>query len=206
MMIKQLQHWCLTTPEAKFHYMDFIKKLEVLREVVVNPGANMKVIRDIEILATMAAYLMFEVSKLIDVQTIGWFSDRDSILSYKAGKFRSPVIFDIVHHLYYLFCNDEGIESKGKLVLGVPESGADGKVWYDSFNRIPDVIAGTLADYDYKKNKCSHKKFIPVVKDVFTSSKRNLFFDLDLSHKGYFSSRLEFPASSGVEALELTIK
>jgi hypothetical protein len=192
MMIKQLEHWCSTTPEAAHHYNDFIGKIKVLRTVVASPGANMKVIRDIDILATLAAYIMFEVTKLIELQTIGWFSDRDDMLSYKAGKFRSPFIFDTVHHLYYLLCNLEKIDSKNRLVIGVPENGTDAKVWYDAFNKIPDVIAGTLADYDHVKNRCSHDKFVPVLEEVFTSSKRNFFFKLNISHGNYSASRLQF--------------
>lgn len=192
MMVKQLEHWCRTTPEASEHYNDLISKLEVLRNSVISPGANMKVIRDIEVLATLAAYIMFEISKLTDVQRIGWFSDRDSMLSFKAAKLKSPFILDMVHHLYYLFCESEGIDSKGKLVLGVPRNGSDGTVWYDSFNRIPDVLAGTLADYHYEKNRNSHGKYIPVVEEVLTSRERNLFFLLKLSKEKYLVSRLEF--------------
>ncbi|MFA0095647.1 hypothetical protein AB4406_11095 [Vibrio splendidus] len=192
MMIKQLQKWCITTPEAKDHYIEFIDKLNVLKSEVISPGANLKVIRDIEILSSLAAYLMFEISKLIDVERIGWFSDRDRMLDYKAAKFESPFIFDVVHHLYYLFCNSADIPSKGKLVLGVPESGSNGKVWYDAFNRIPDLIAGTFADYDYKKNKCSHDKFIAVIENLFTSNQNNLFFTTKFSKGEYSVSRLQF--------------
>lgn len=192
MMIAQLEKWCVTTPEGKEYYAELIKKISVLREEVRKKGANLKIFRDIDILSSLAAYLMFEITNLTKIETIGWFSDRDSLLSYKASKIKTPIIFDIVHHLYFLFCSSANIETKNKLVLGVPESDKDGNVWYDSFNRVPDLFAGALADYDIKNNKCSHDKFIPVIERLFTLSQKNLFFNAKFSNKGYSVSRFDW--------------
>ncbi|CAH9050034.1 hypothetical protein PSECIP111854_00453 [Pseudoalteromonas sp. CIP111854] len=194
MMIAQLEKWCLTTPEGKEHYLELIKKIKVLLQEVRKKGANLKIFRDIDILSSLAAYILFEITKLTKIETIGWFSDRDSLLSYKASKIKSPIIFDIVHHLYFLFCNSENIDSKNKLVLGVPESNDEGSVWYDPFNRVPDLFAGTLADYDIKNNKCSHEKFIPVIERLFTLSQKNLFFNTKFSPEGYSVSRFDWSA------------
>lgn len=194
MMIAQLEKWCVTTPEGKDHYVDLIKKIKVLLQEVRKKGANLKIFRDIDILSSLAAYILFEITKLTKIETIGWFSDRDSLLSYKASKIKSPIIFDIVHHLYFLFCNSENIDSKNKLMLGVPESNEDGSVWYDPFNRVPDLFAGALADYDIKNNKCSHEKFIPVIDRLFTLSQKNLFFNTKFSPEGYSVSRFDWSA------------
>ena len=150
MAIKQLDHWCITTPQAKNNYIKLKSKLAELIRLLNGQGVNFKAIRDIEVISSLAAYLMFEVTKVIEIDKIGWFSDRDSILSYKAAKFKSPVIYDLVSKLYYLFCTTENIDTEDKLLFGVPEE--NGKVWYDSFIRIPDLICATLADYDIKKN------------------------------------------------------
>lgn len=192
MMIEMLEHWCITTPEGKENYIELIDKIKHLKDTVKSPGSNLKVIRDIEILSSLAAYIMFEITNVIDIELIGWFSDRDSLLSYKAGKFKSPIIFDFIHHLYFMFCENENekIKSKGKLVMGIPESGSDGKVWYDSFNRIPDLIAGTFADYDHKKQVCSHNKFVPIIDEIFTNSSKNLFFDVKFSKDIYTVERM----------------
>jgi len=194
MMIAQLEKWCVTTPEGKDHYVELIKKIKVLLQEVRKKGTNLKIFRDIDILSSLAAYILFEITKLTKIETIGWFSDRDSLLSYKASKIKSPIIFDIVHHLYFLFCNSENIDSKNKLMLGVPESNEDGSVWYDPFNRVPDLFAGALADYDIKNNKCSHEKFIPVIERLFTLSQKNLFFNTKFSPAGYSVSRFDWSA------------
>ncbi|WP_316674929.1 hypothetical protein [uncultured Tolumonas sp.] len=190
MMKKQLLYWCETTPEGKQNYLEFIKKLDILSNVASSAGGNMKVIRDIEILSSLAAYIAFEITKRIDIEIIGWFSDRDSMLSYKATKFKSPIIFDFAEHLYYLFCNSEGIKSENKLVFGVPDSNNDKNVWYDSMNRIPDLIAGTLADYEIKNNIASHQKFIPVIERLFTNETKNMFFNLKFSKNSYEANRI----------------
>lgn len=192
MMIAQLEIWCETTPEAKGNYIELIKKISILKQEVVRPGANLKVIRDIEIISTLAAYFIFEITKLIDIDKISWLSDRDTLLTYKAAKIGSPIIFDLIHHLYYLFCMSENIESKDKLILAIPESDSDGNVWFDSFNRIPDFISGALADYDYKQNTSTHEKFVQVIEKVFPSNKRNIFFSIEFTSKGFAVSRLEW--------------
>lgn len=189
MMVKQLNVWCETTSEHAAHYQELIKKIEILHSTVSSLGANFKVLRDIEILSSLAAYIAFEVTKKIHIEKIGWFSDRDSLLSFKAGKFKTPIIFDLVHHLYYLFCESEGINSKENLVLGVPDDGSQ-PLWYDALNRIPDLLAGTLSDLDLKSNLCSHDKFIPVRDKLFTNEARNIFFNIRFTKEQYSVGRL----------------
>ena len=188
MAIKQLEHWCISTPEAKENYLAFISKLEELIKVLSCKGANLKVIRDIEIISSLAAYLIFEVTKIIDIEKIGWFSDRDTLLSYKAGKFKTPIIYDFVSTLFYVFCQTERVDSKDKLLMGVPED--NGRVWYDSFNRIPDLICATISDYDIKKNKFTHTKFIPVMERLLASSDKNLYFNVGFEKKAFSATRL----------------
>lgn len=192
MMTGQLNKWIITTPEYAAHYKELIKNLEILKQAATSPGANLKIIRDIDILSSLAAYLLFEVTKLVDPETIGWFSDRDQLLTYKAAKIKTPLIFDITHHLYYLFCLWEGIDSKKRLVLGVPNNDAKTDLWYEGFNRIPDLIAGTFSDYNDKKKLCSHQKFVPVIDKIFVNNKNNLFFTINLKDNNYTAGRLEW--------------
>lgn len=173
---KMLDSWRITTPEACDHYENFLSDIASLKEGLKKKNVNIKIIRDIYIISTLAAYLMFEVAKVIDVDKIGWFSDRDSLLSYQGAKFKSPIIFTLTHTLYHLFCEQQHIDSKNNPLFGVPET--TGRVWYDAFIRIPDLICATLADYNPRENKFSHDKFRPVYENLLTSNDNNLFFKL----------------------------
>lgn len=53
------------------------------------------------------------------------------------------------------------------VVLG----GSGGSRWfYDNFNRIADVICGTIADYDMKNNVVSKEKFSKVLRGVIADN------------------------------------
>lgn len=178
MLIGQLEYWCQSTPVGAKRYQKFIKVLRQLDQIVGGAGANLKAVRDIEIVATLAAYLMSEITTRAKVEIIGWFSDRDALLSYKAAKL-GHFTFELVDLYYYIFCYHGDINSKGKLVLGLP--GDDNVVWYDNLIRIPDLLAGTFADYDYNSNYSTHEKFIPVIEKLFVAEARNLFFKINFA-------------------------
>lgn len=187
--IKLLEEWCVTTPQNEEYYREFISKISFLiHELRNNQGVNMKAIRDIEIISNLAAYLMFEATNVIDIEKIGWFSDRDTLLSYKATKFKTPIIHDFVSVIYYLLCTSHDIEDNEKLALAIPEE--NGKCWYDSFNRIPDFISATLSDYNLKNNSLTHDKFRSIMEELLASNEKNLFFKINFSEKVFSASRI----------------
>lgn len=176
LMIRQLQYWIKTTPTHKNNHKRLIKLFERFASLSKGAGANLRVLRDLEIVTSLTAFLLCEVTRFASVDKIGWFSDRDSLLTYKSNII-GDYAFEMVNLLYYVFCQNEDIDAEGKLVFGVPER--SNKVWYDDLVRIPDLIAGTLADYDYVNNISTHEKFIPVIESLFLSEHRNVFFKID---------------------------
>ncbi len=192
MIIKQLKDWVISTPEGKEYYESLIKKMNELKILVKSPSTNLKIIRDIEIISQLIAYLCLEINLIIDVELLGWFSDRDKLLEYKKAKFKSPIIFDFIGNLYHVLCENHSdkIKSKAKLVYGVPEQ--DGTLFYDELNKIPDYICGTLADYDTQKNEISHQKFNTMLTSFFINNPKNLMFKLDFSKKEFTAKKWFF--------------
>ncbi|EFA4621460.1 hypothetical protein E0N35_17995, partial [Escherichia coli] len=94
MAINQINVWIENQGEIK-HFRQLINNLKLILDELDKPGANLKAIRDIEIVSSLTAYIAFQISQEIKIDIIGWFSDRDAMLSYKIAKFSKPMIYDL---------------------------------------------------------------------------------------------------------------
>lgn len=192
-MIDMLECWCTSTPNGKEKYKKTIKEVKQLKQLVKSSKLNLPILRDIEIIASLAAYLLTEISERANFEIIAWLSDRDSMLTFK-HKFIGDYLLEQVSKLYHIFFVNSNIDSKGKLILTKPE--AAGELAYDSFVRVPDYIAGTLADFDFNKQEASHSKFDTIRDGVFTAEKRNIFYKL-FFHPNFRAHRLMWGAQEG---------
>ncbi|WPP68946.1 hypothetical protein SOI81_11205 [Acinetobacter pittii] len=140
----------------------------------------------IEIISCVISSINLQLFKSIpDLQDICWFSDRDNILTTLGQKSKeklSPMIFHIVDiRSKYLFQAVKLPFSKNykvQLSFGKPEF--HGKMWYDPLIRIPDYIAGTLADNDQKNMTVTKEKFSAVIREAISDSKYHFIFKLSL--------------------------
>lgn len=197
--IKMLEYWMNKEPQKKSKYKNKIKSFRKL-EKLISQGVGLKIMRQIEIVSTLTSYLMVEITKLIpNIELIGWFSDRDPLLGYKEKELEISVARDFVQSAYHVLCMMEGC-NEAKIVFAIPEN--SGLMWYDELIRLPDYIAGALADYDMVNNKCSHDKFIPIIEKVFTNERRHLFFKLQIDMKDSASMecvRLNFSSQNNAD-------
>jgi len=187
--INQIQFWIKSEGEKEY-YKYLLSAYNTLLQEVSKQGANLKNIRNIEIVSNLAAYILFQICISSKVNIIGWFSDRDAMLTHKAGKFPKPIIFDLVKNLFHNLMCSVNENYNEKLVFGLPEQ--KGKLWYDSYNRIPDLIAATLADYDYEKNVCTHDKFIPIIDNVIVNREKTITYRIFLEEHGFSAGLLSF--------------
>jgi len=187
--INQVSRWIKNEGENE-NYIRLQKAYRTLLDEVSKQGSNLRNIRNIEIVSNLIAYITFQVCKSTKIETIGWFSDRDNMLNHKIAKFSMPVIFDLANNLFHNLMSSNDSNYTEKFVFGLPEE--TGTVWYDSFNRIPDLIAATLADYDYKKNLSSHAKFIPVIENILTNRKKCLVYKIHTLSDGFQAGYLPF--------------
>lgn len=187
--IRQLSVWDEATPEGRGFTSPFRTRLKRLEQVLKSSNANLKVIRDIDIVSSMAAYLAFTVSARKG-EMVTWFSDRDSMLSFMNDDEPSTLAFDLAYALHHVLCSSSGENMTGQFAFAVPES--SGPVFYDPLVRIPDLICGALADYNLSTGKTSHVKFTPVLQELFTCSDRNAFYRLELTKAGVGLSEIQF--------------
>lgn len=176
--ILQLEKWCISTPSGRDRFLRDIKKFKNAELLVKSPGANLKAFRDIELVSTLAAYLMAKISTAIDIDVVAWLSDRDAMFNFKSAKL-GHYMLDCTKYLYHVLATNSGARSQAQLCFGIPE--VEGRMWYDTINRIPDLLAGAFADYNYKENKLSHDKYVSIIERLFVAEKRNLFFRIALT-------------------------
>jgi len=154
--IKMLEKWKINTPCNKDYFEKIIKKIKALIQESNKKSFNQNLLKKIMISNLLAAYTAYLLSKETKVEIIGWFSDRDEIIS----SFQR-IVFDFFHMNYHCLCDRDKIDdSKIKLVITDPtQNGNKNKLWYDELNRLPDFITGTLSDFDFTKNIVSKAKF-----------------------------------------------
>lgn len=187
--LNQVDYWIENEGQNE-NYLRLKKAYNIMLDEVSRKGVNLRNIRNIEIVSNLIAYITFQVCLSSKVDIIGWFSDRDSMLTHKNGKFSMPVIFDLAYNLFHVLMSSKDENYVEKFVFGLPEQ--TGNLWYDSFNRIPDLIAATLADFDYKNNFCSHDKFIPVIENVITNKEKNIIYKISTLEDGFQAGYLLF--------------
>ena len=173
--IGMLEYWCQSTPKGKDSYQATIKQLNQVKQLVNSKNINLRLFRDIEIIGSLAAYLLTEISIKAKPEKIAWLSDRDSMLTFK-NKVIGDYMFDQVSYLYHTLCLNSGINPSNRLLLVKPET--NGKLFYDSLIRVPDYMAGTMADYDFEKQVSSHAKFDQIRDGVFAVERRNISYRL----------------------------
>lgn len=173
-----LEDWRVSTPENKAFYERSLKDMKHVMGRIRAGRANMPLIRDSILVASMAGYFMSRVSTMIHTDRLGWFSDRDAMLDYQASALHLPLILQLVHSYHHVLCERAGVPSNGGLILGKPEVPKGGRVFYDSFLRIPDLIAGTLADINLEDHTFTHSKFVPVLDGLLKANDNTCIFML----------------------------
>lgn len=188
-LLKQLDIWDETTPEGRPFNSGYRAKLLKLQAKLVTKSVNIKLVRDTEIISTLAGYLASAATNP-STKVVGWFSDRDSILSHMTGANEYPLAFDFAHTFHHMACIARDIDPAGIMAFGLPET--SGRMWYDALVRIPDLICGTLADYNLKTNQVSHPKYVPVVQNVLTNTEKTMFYKLSILAEGYDFKEVKF--------------
>lgn len=117
--------------------------------------------RDIEIINATLTSIFTLISNAYhkkDLKLI-WVSDRDALLTFDKSNLSTPLIFTLINASYHSL-------SSTKHSIGFYNHVENQKPELDHFNRIPDIISGTLADMT--TTSVSKIKFLNVLRDYLT--------------------------------------
>ncbi|GGI53230.1 hypothetical protein GCM10011430_04040 [Oxalicibacterium solurbis] len=163
------------------YHQSAIKRLRDFERDLGHKGVNAKLARQIHLVAAMVATLCNMLNQAVSAKAIRWISDRDALFE------RHDAVVSDLAYVYYLtqaieFATPEqrkaqnlGI-SLATLGFEIPEK--SGKHRFDELVRLPDYLAGTLADLDSETMVVSKKKFDVVLNNVFVNSKNNWLVQL----------------------------
>ncbi|MGX5799652.1 hypothetical protein ACWGS9_00195 [Bradyrhizobium sp. Arg314] len=176
------------SPETVPYYQSVDKRLAAFERDMRRPNRNSGLARQIHLCATFAAMLF----KHLDAQKapgfIRWISDRDAMLDR-----HDHLTFDLAYIYFQLLRSMAGdVPDRPRLEFGLPLM--DGVKEYSELIRLPDYLAGTLADLTLPALEFTHDKFRPVFANVFVNSPNNAVIEVLGSKEKVTTRRMGFSA------------
>lgn len=163
-------------PARSAYFEEVIARIRSFkRDIERRKGFNAKLARRVFLTAVFAAQIFKQLAVLKRPAYIRWISDRDAILDRYDG-----VVCDLAYTYFLLTYgatlggSQEGelvIIDKPDIIFEVPER--TGVHRHDELVRLPDYLAGTLADLDIETINFTHPKFETLFKTVFINSPNN---------------------------------
>lgn len=157
-----LAKWKKNTPVNTTYYLEIEKRINIILSKMKSKGYNLKVLQRLLLTSFLAAYIGNKIiEKSESTEIIGWFSDRDALLTKHQNS-----ASDFFHiNLHGLSGNSDAV----KIVIGKPNDDSD-DMWYDDLNKLPDYITGVVADWNLDENSISHVKFSEMLRNVVADS------------------------------------
>lgn len=158
-----------------------VKRFKAFARELANKNLNAKLARQMHLAAAASATVFNNLNLARQPKTIRWISDRDALIAR-----HDAVVYDLTY-VYYMLQAEQ--YAMGELEDGraAPTTLADlgfeipeqtGKHRYDEIVRLPDYLAGTLADLNSETMAMSRDKFDVVLNHVFVNSTTNLIVQL----------------------------
>lgn len=163
------------------YHQSAIRRLKAFEQELGHKGVNARLARQIHLVAAMVATLCNLLNQAVSARAIRWISDRDAIFE------RHDAVVSDLAYVYYLtqaveFAKPEQRNAQNlsaslaALDFEIPEK--TGKHRFDELVRLPDYLAGTLADLNSETMAVSKEKFDVVLNKVFVNSKNNWLVQL----------------------------
>lgn len=169
------------------YYASIVENIDTLLREMESKGFNLKLLKNIMLISILGAYVAHLLTKEASAEVVGWFSDRDCITA--AYNNIAHDFFHLNHH--GLTERDSVDKTKFKIVIGVPEDEPGSKMWYDPQNRLPDHVAGALADWNIPQNTVSKPKFTDMLSKCLIETPLFAIIKCHLKAEDFRCSRLE---------------
>jgi len=170
----------------------FHKKWQELEQELNKRNPNYKLFKDVVLIALFVGYIASLIKNELNASDIAWFSDRDKVITKYLG-----IVLELANvnfHSIYYETNKEPLE----FGLTVSQPKETEKLWYEELNKIPDYIAGTVADLNIKDGSVSKDKFNTMLSNVFADNNKCVVLKLDLSRNNFKCTRVKISQSEHI--------
>ena len=173
-----------------------LKRASAFQKDFGGKNFNAKLSRQIFLVATFVSLVFYYLNKIKEPSHIAWISDRDALVDRYDG-----FIYDLAYFMFLAECSStiSEVDKSKKIILDkpnfvftIPEK--TGKNFYDELIRIPDYLAGTLADIDIDENEFSKDKYYTVLYHSLVNSKNHAIFHVYGDSSKLSSRRLAYRA------------
>ena len=180
--------WAEAEPPNAGYYGTLDRRLRLLESELARRQPSLNLLRRIFLVASFAAVVLGMVNAAKSPISIRWISDRDAMFDRHGG-----VAFDLAWLMFQIMRRRKG----GVIDLRRPQiafatPGIDGKTEYAEFVRLPDFLAGTLADIKLPQMMFTHRKFPPIFNRVLVDSPNNAIVELLADENRVTSRRFGF--------------
>lgn len=163
---KLYETWIANEPEKEEYYKKAIKIIDVCITEATN-GKKINIYIDIFLISFLGAYVAYIIlNELKEIEVFGWFSDRDKTFDIGNG---------IITNFFQNNLHGLLTDTKSSYQFATSISNSNFDIFYDQFIKVPDYIAGTLADYNMDKNLISKDKFDKMLTDYMGDNTHNNF-------------------------------
>lgn len=179
-------------PNAEY-YQAVDNRFVLLQKELKSKNPPLSLLRKMFLTATFAAFVFRTLDEKSPL-ALTWITDRDAIFDRYGG-----ITFDIAWTIYQVMRLDQNSAvdiSRPLFRFGSP--GMDGKKEYAELIRLPDLIAGVLADIRLPRIMFSHQKFPPVFNRLVVDSENHAIVELVASARAgsITARRLKFVSSA----------
>lgn len=163
----------------KDYYLSFLKKIDCVIKLL-DKNKKIKQISDMFLVTFLGTYISSWIVNKEILEIIGWFSDRDAI-----NEVCENFSIDLFNYYMQSFCYENNFNVVASL------AGSNDNAFYEELVRIPDYIAGTLADFDMDIELISKSKFDTILTEYMAENSTNNFvFKLANIDGTYYCNRI----------------
>lgn len=183
-----VQEWVIAEPPNAAYYDSLNRRLEHLATELARKNPSLKRLRQIFLVASFAAVVIGMINNAKSPLAIRWISDRDAMFDRHNG-----VAFDLAWIFFQMMRRSKGgvVDlRRPQLMFAAP--GMDGVTEYSEFVRLPDYLAGTLADIKLPQMMFTHRKFPPVFNRLFVDTLNNAVVEIVTAPDRVTSRRIIF--------------
>jgi hypothetical protein len=184
--------WQANSPVDSGYYKAVQDRFVKFERAMQRSTFNSKLARGVFLVAAFAAMVFKHLNAAKTPSHIKWISDRDSMFDqYDAVAYDLGFVFFLLEYSRNL--SSAFVMEKPNFIFELADK--TGTHRFDELIRLPDCLAGTLADMDFNTRKFTHPKFGELFEGIFVGSTNNAIVQVLGEGEHLITRRIASPAA-----------